>query len=298
MYDNLEFVICAAGECTRNYPHSKAVAHKTLLPMGDKRIIDYALQEIIRTGGKHITIVCSNQQAVDAFQKALKTNNAVVQKLRDKKQDVIAGIVEETFLPSDIDLKFVIQKEPLGTAHVLYVAKEAIKNRHIVLIFPDDVWLSKNPKNPHMKKLVDTFLKNPKTIQITGWWCKEVCHHAILLNNRIVEKPKNAPSQMAGWDPVVLPNEIIQFVARQASKKIKQVKETKKEWYYIDAVNDFLDQGGEKQGFGINMFAKADQDEMLDTGNLLAYEQALLKMLLTKTKHKAQHKKLARQLLN
>ena len=71
MYENIEFVICAAGECTRNYPHTNSVIHKTLLPMGDKRVIDYVLQDILRIGGKHITFVCSNKQSIKTFQKAL-----------------------------------------------------------------------------------------------------------------------------------------------------------------------------------------------------------------------------------
>ena len=65
MYENLEFVICAAGECTRNFPHSKAIAHKSLLPMGDKRIIDYTLKDIVQMGAKHITIVCSNKKVIN-----------------------------------------------------------------------------------------------------------------------------------------------------------------------------------------------------------------------------------------
>ena len=297
MYDNIEFVICAAGECSRNYPHAKAVAHKTLLPMGDKRIIDYVLKEIIGMGGHHITLVCSNQQAIEAFQKALKTNEPIVEKLRAKGLNTIADTVEETFLPADIDLKFVIQDEPLGTAHVLYVASEAIQNRHVVLIFPDDVWLSKDPKNPHMKKLVDAFLKDPKTALITGMWCEDVSSHAILLNNRIIEKPKNAASQMAGWDPNVLPNEVIQFIVQHAPERMQQAKATKKEWYYMEAINDFLDQGGEAQGFGVQFFLKSDEDDMLDTGDLLAYEQALLTMLLTRSKNKKQHQQFVKQLL-
>lgn len=297
MYENIEFVICAAGECTRNYPHSKAVAHKTLLPMGDKRIIDYVLQEILQIGGRHITFVCSNQAAVEAFQKALKTNEPIVQKLRTKKLDLIADVVEETFLPPDTDLKFVIQEEPLGTAHVLYVARDAIQDRHVVLIFPDDIWMSADPEMPHIKRLVDAFLQNPKTALITSMWSDNASEHAILVNNRIIEKQKDAKPQMTGWDPNVLPNEVIQFLIQQAPQKMAQARETKKEWYYMDAINDFLDQGGENDGFKVDFFPMSEHDEMLDTGNLWMYEQSQLKMLLTRSKNKEQNQQLAKQLL-
>ena len=49
MYDNIEFVICCGGESTRNFPHSKGIPHKSLMPFGDMRLIDYVLKDIIDT---------------------------------------------------------------------------------------------------------------------------------------------------------------------------------------------------------------------------------------------------------
>ena len=57
MYDNIEFVVACGGLSTRNFPHSKALAHKSLLPFGDVRLIDHVLGEIIKMGGRHITFV-------------------------------------------------------------------------------------------------------------------------------------------------------------------------------------------------------------------------------------------------
>ena len=97
MYENLEFVICAAGECTRNFPHSKAIAHKSLLPMGDKRIIDYTLKDIVQMGAKHITIVCSNKKVINDFKKALAPAKQVEEKLRTKGKTDIADILTIAF---------------------------------------------------------------------------------------------------------------------------------------------------------------------------------------------------------
>lgn len=297
MYENIEFVICAAGECTRNFPHSKAIAHKSLLPMGDKRIIDYTLKDIVQMGGRHVTFVCSNQQVVDSFKKALSNTPQVADKLRSKGKEDIAEILEDTFLPEDMDLKFAIQDEPLGTAHVLYVAKEAIQDRHVVLIFPDDIILSKDVHNSHFKRLVDAFLSNPKQVLLTGLWREDVSNNAIIENNRIVEKPKNPTSHIAGMSPNVLPNEIVKFLWQQAPQRLQEVKQNHKEWLYMDAVNDFLDQGGEQNGFSVAMFLKDDADEMLDTGNLFFYEQCCLETLLKCSRYKEQHKELVKKLL-
>ena len=297
MYDNIEFVICCAGECTRNYPHSKAVAHKSLLPLGDKRMIDYVLKDIITMGGRHVTIVCSNQRVIDDFKKALATDKTVEEKLKAKGKTDIAEILADTFLPEDMDLKFVIQEEPLGTAHVLYVAREAIQDRHVVLIFPDDVILSHNPANPHIKRLVDTFLQQPKTILLTGLWREDVSNNAIIQNNRIIEKPKNPTSHIAGMSPNVLPKQAVQFLIQQGTEKVSQARMTHKEWLYMDAMNDFLDQGAEADGFNVQMFLKDDLDILLDTGTLPLYEQCLLRVLLTSSHFKEQNRTLAQTLL-
>ena len=297
MYDDIEFVIAAAGECTRNFPHSKAIGHKALLPMGDMRIIDYTLQDIVRIGGRHITFVCSNQKVIDDFKRALATDTKVEEKLRKKGKNDIADVLHNTFLPDDVDLKFVIQEEPLGTAHVLYVARDAIQNRHVVLIFPDDLIISKDPQNPHIKKILDAFVKSPKTTLLTGLIKDDVSNNAILVKNRIVEKPKNPTSHIAGYSPVILPVEGVQFLIKQGPQKIKEAKEDHKEWFYMDSINEFLDQGGEADGFKVEMFLKSDDDQMLDTGNLPLYETSLLQMLLTQSIYQEQNKQFVKNLL-
>ena len=52
MYDNIEFIVACGGRSTRNYPHSKAVAHKSLMPFGDVRLIDIVLKDIVDMGHK------------------------------------------------------------------------------------------------------------------------------------------------------------------------------------------------------------------------------------------------------
>ncbi len=297
MYDNVEFVICCAGICTRSYPHAAAIAHKALLPMGDMRLIDYVLQDIVKAGGRHISIVCSNQKVIDDFKHALFPDPNVVKKLRAKGKTDIADITEKTFLPKDLDLKFFIQKEALGTAHVIYVARKGIQNRHVVLIFPDDILLSKDPEKPLMGRLVDTFLKNPKIAMLTGMYCDDVSSYAIIENNRVVEKPTHPTNHLAGLDPNILPREMIAFLIKQAPKRLKQARETGKEWIYIDALNEFLDKGGEQQGFSVKIFEKDPQDELIDTGSLFLYEQAFLRMLLTHSHFKKDHQKLVQKLL-
>ncbi|MBE6446766.1 MAG: hypothetical protein E7021_05130 [Alphaproteobacteria bacterium] len=297
MYDNIEFVICCGGESTRNFPHSKGIPHKSLMPFGDMRLIDYVLKDIISMGGRHITIVCSANDVINSFKRALQTDERVENKLRQKGKSDIADVLHDTFLPDDTDLKFVLQEKPLGTAHVLYCAQKQIGDRHVVIIFPDDIILSKDEKNPHLKKLVDEFLKNPKRVLITGLWREDVSNNAILVNNRIVEKPKNPTSHIAGMSPNVLPNELIKYIYTHSEKRMQMAIETGKEWLYMDSANDFLDDGGEANGFVAEMFLKSDDDLMMDTGTLPLYELAQLHALLKLSRYKKQNRELVNELL-
>ena len=297
MYDNIEFVICCGGESTRNFPHSKGIPHKSLMPFGDMRLIDYVLKDIISMGGRHITIVCSSNDVINSFKRALQTDERVENKLRQKGKSDIADVLHDTFLPDDTDLKFVLQDKPLGTAHVLYCAEKEIGDRHVVIIFPDDIILSKDEKNPHLKKLVDEFLKNPKRVLITGLWREDVSNNAILVNNRIVEKPKNPTSHIAGMSPNVLPNELIKYICTHSEKRMQMAIETGKEWLYMDSANDFLDDGGEANGFAAEMFLKSDDDLMMDTGTLPLYELAQLHALLKLSRYKEQNRELVKELL-
>ncbi len=298
MYDNFEFVICCAGESTRNFPHSKGLAHKSLLPFGDMRLIDYVLRDIIHMGGRHITLVCSNESVVKSFHRALENDEKTENKLRQKGKNEIADVLHNTFLPDDIDLKFVLQSEPLGTGHVLYSAADMIQDRHVVILFPDDIIISGNPNHPHIQKLVDAFLTNPKRALITGLWREDVSNNAIIVNGRMVEKPKNPTSHIAGMSPNVLPNAVIQYIKNQGQQYIDKTHATHKEWLYQDALNDFLDKGGEEEGYSVDMFLKSDEDLMLDTGTLPLYEQGQVYALLKLSSFAHQNQELAKKLIN
>ena len=105
MYENIEFIVACAGKSTRNFPHSKGIAHKCLMPFGDIRLIDCVLQDVVRMGGRHITLVVSDQVTIDAFKEALKTDLKTEEKLRKGGRERIADVLRATFLPDLISPK-------------------------------------------------------------------------------------------------------------------------------------------------------------------------------------------------
>ena len=289
MYDNIEFVIACGGLSTRNFPHSKGIAHKCLMPFGDVRLIDAVLDEIIHMGGRHITLVCSDNETIDAFKTALARDDKTVEKLRNKNRTEIAEVLQSTFLPEDIDLKFVVQDKPIGTAHVLYCASRLFTDRHAVLIFPDDIMVSQDRDNSHLKRLVDAFLQNTHQILLTGIEKEDVSNNAILTNGRLIEKPKVPSNHIGG---------LINDLKNEYENNQEKILNLGREWLYVDAINNFLDNGGETQGFFIKMFLKDNTDILLDTGALPLYEQAQLFALLKLSRFKDKNREIARKLLS
>lgn len=304
MYDNIEFIVACGGRSTRNYPHSKAVAHKSLMPFGDVRLIDVVLKDIVDMGAKHITLVCSNKEVIDVFKDALKTDIKTEEKLRKGGRDAIADALRSTFLPDDVDLKFVVQSEPLGTAHVLGLAHRVSPDRHGVLIFPDDIILNTGTDDSHLKKLVDEFLKNEQQVLITGVKKDDVSNNSIIQNGRLVEKPKNPTSFIGGYSPMVLPKGVMDLATQktleyETTGVLNASSAIAGEWIYTDLVNEFLDHM-EAKGihYDLKMFLKTDDYMLMDTGTLPLYEQCQLYALLKQSKFKEDNLAYVKKLLS
>ena len=299
--NDIEFIIPCGGKSTRNYPHSKAVAHKALMPFGDIRLIDYLLNEIIEIGGKHITIVCSNQDVINTFKEALAPDFETEEKLRKAGRTAIADALHSTFLPADIDLKYTIQSKPIGTAYVLGLAHRLSPDRHAVMAFPDDLIISADPQNTHLKRIVDSFLKDTTQILLTGIEKEDVSNNAIIHNNRLIEKPKIFYNHIGGFSPFVFPKELLDFVTYQADVYEQTGKLPENlpmpEWVYTDGINQFLD-ARPTENWTLKMFMKDDKDIFLDTGTLPLYQQAQLRVLLQLSRFKEDNRRLARELLN
>lgn len=299
--NDIEFIIPCGGKSTRNYPHSKSVAHKSLLPFGDGRLIDFVLQDIIRSGGRHISIVCSNQTTVDLFKEALATDKTTLDKLRAQGRIAIADALAETFLPDDIDLKFIVQEHPIGTAHVLGLAHRHSHNRHGIMIFPDDIIISHDINHSHLKRLIEAFLVADKTIFLTGIEKEDVSNNAIIHNNRLIEKPKVFYNHIAGFSPYTFPKALLDFLEDQVNTYEKTGELPPNlpmaEWVYTDGINQFLDTRAPDE-YTLKMLMKDPRDILLDTGTLPLYELAQIRALLTLSRFKEENRNFAREILD
>lgn len=301
MFEQLEFIIPCGGKSTRNYPHAKGLAHKSLMPFGNVRLIDAVLKDIVQMGARHVTFVCPNEAAIAGFREALRNDSETERKLRAAGRIEIADALAETFLPEDMDIKFVPQHTPLGTAHLLGLVHRISPERHGVMVFPDDIVLSPPGKTSHLQRMAEAFLKDETQILLTGIQKDDVSNNAILHQGRLIEKPKAPPNNIAGVSPIILPAAVLDSIEKQ----LREIEKTGRlpeglahaEWIYVDGINSFLDAQGPQTPHRIAFFMKDAADILLDTGTLPLYEEAQVRALLTLSRFREANRKLARELL-
>jgi len=296
--DDIEFIILCGGRSTRNYPHTKGIPHKALLPFGSKRIIDYILSEIIKIGGKNITIVCSSEKVADDFRVALASDIEVYEKLKTKNA-FIAENLEETFLPGTVNVRYVIQSLPKGTAHAIGLAHNISEDKNAVVIFPDDIYFSAPDKPNQLSRLIEDFRRDDKQILLSGIVMDDVSNVSVLENGRLIEKPKHPTSNVGGFSPMLLPKAVCDLMSVLAERieNGETVPEMRSdgECCYVDAINSFLDNSYNK--YFAKMLIKADDTEYFDAGNIMAYEKLMLRGLLAYSKFKDENKEYAASFL-
>jgi len=145
-------VILAAGLGTRFLPATKAVP-KELLPVLDKPVIQYLVEEMAESGIKEVILVISpaKKAIVEHFKRDLKFEKFLKEK---GKYNYLAPLVE---LTKKIKITFVYQKKPLGNGHALLMAKKAIGNEPFVLSDGDSIIAGGN--EPAVKQLLQVFAK-------------------------------------------------------------------------------------------------------------------------------------------
>ena len=301
MFENIEFIMLCGGRSLRNYPQAKGLGHKCLLPFGSVRIIDHILKQIFEAGGRNITIVCSSQDIIDRFKEALAPTPDLVEALRSKGHERIADALQDTQIPDDARIQYAIQSKPLGTAHALGVAHRLSPDKHAIMIFPDDIYLPKDAQNNQIKKILDVFVKNEKQMLATGIYQEDVSRYCIINNGRLIEKSPIVYNHTAGFSPMVIPKEILDYMSGKIDDLeagIYQPSRVNGEWVYTEGVDSFLDEGGEEKGFSVKMLLKDDEDQYIDLGILPSYEHGMLLSLLTLSKYKEDHITFARAFLD
>ena len=133
-------VFPAAGWGTRFLPATKAQP-KEMLPLVDKPIIQYAVEEAVAAGIEQVIIVTSSQKRAieDHFDLSYELEHLLEEKGEIEKLRQVRHI-------SDLaQIAYVRQKEQLGLGHAVLTAKDLIGHEPFAVLLPDDVIVGDRP---------------------------------------------------------------------------------------------------------------------------------------------------------
>ncbi len=128
-------VFPVAGLGSRFLPATKAVA-KEMLPIVDKPLIQYAVEEAIEAGCTGMVFVTgrTKKSIEDHFDTAVELEL----ELEQKQKTALLEIAQNT-APDGISFSFVRQSRPLGLGHAVLCAKPIVGNEPFAVILPDDM---------------------------------------------------------------------------------------------------------------------------------------------------------------
>jgi UTP--glucose-1-phosphate uridylyltransferase len=133
-------VFPAAGWGTRFLPATKAQP-KEMLPLLDKPIIQYGVEEAVAAGIEQIIIVTSTHKG--AIEDHFDLNYELEKVLEEKGE--IEKLRQVRAITDLAQLAYVRQKEQLGLGHAILMAKDLIGHEPFAVLLPDDIVVSDRP---------------------------------------------------------------------------------------------------------------------------------------------------------
>lgn len=124
-----------AGLGTRFLPATKANP-KEMLPIVDKPLIQYAVEEAIATGITELIFVTSISKR--AIEDHFDSNYELESKLEAKGNEHLLAIVRE-ILPKGVSCIYIRQPNPLGLGHAVLCAKNVVGNEAFAVLLADDL---------------------------------------------------------------------------------------------------------------------------------------------------------------
>ena len=143
-------VFPVAGLGTRFLPATKA-SPKEMLPIVDKPLIQYAVEEAVAAGVTDMIFVTgrSKRAIEDHFDKAYELESELERKGKTEMLEFVRNL-----LPKNINCIYIRQAEPLGLGHAVLCAKPVVGDEPFAVLLADDL-LDGNP--PVLKQMVDTY---------------------------------------------------------------------------------------------------------------------------------------------
>jgi len=214
-------VFPVAGLGTRMLPATKAIP-KEMLPVVDKPIIQYALEEARGAGIEHFIFVTGRGKTVieDHFDHAYELEDTLLQKDKQQELDAVAS-----WVPEPGELSYTRQQQPLGLGHAVWCARHLVGDEPFAVVLCDDLIVG---EVPCLKQMADAHAETGGNIvAVEEVAAENTSRYGILDPGRddgrlveirgLVEKPSpdKAPSRLGIIGRYVLSPEIFDHLGRQ-----------------------------------------------------------------------------------
>ena len=210
-------VILAAGLGSRMLPATKAVP-KEMLPIVDKPLIQYAVEEAVAAGVTHIVfVVAEGKDAVLHHFSGATRADAYAKSSGDQ------ALIERVCGTAELArFSYVHQEAPIGIAHAVNCAREHLEGAPFALMFPDDIILG---ARSCLAQMVDAYTRGGSMIAAIDVPRAEVPQYGIMdiaeegnpfRLKGLIEKPSvaDAPSTMAIVGRYILGETIFSHIDR------------------------------------------------------------------------------------
>ena len=218
-------VFPVAGLGTRFLPATKA-SPKEMLPVVDKPLIQYAVEEAYEAGIRDMIFVTgrSKRAIEDHFDTAYELENELEN--AGNKQEMLALV--RSIAPDDMNCLFVRQPRSLGLGHAVLCAEPLVGNEPFAVLLADDLMVGDNGGPGVMAQMAAAFSKQGRSLLAVqevpqdhtrryGIVKGEAAGGALVRIDQIVEKPapEVAPSRMGVAGRYVLTPRIFEEIRNQ-----------------------------------------------------------------------------------
>ncbi len=263
-------VIPAAGFGTRFLPQTKAMP-KEMLPIVDKPVIQYVVEEAVDSGIKDVIIITGSVKR--AIEDHFDTPNADL--IKNLEQGGKTELLEQVKRISEMaNFIYIRQKGAYGNATPVLSAEPAIEDEPFAVLWGDEFIYAKPPRLSQMIKVHEKYggvvisgvrIEKKEDLKRYGIGDIVPVEGNVYKINAIVEKPEpeQAPSNLATHGAYIFPPEIFSALKRISPGKGGEL-------WLIDAINLLKDEG-------VPVYAvEIENAKYYDTGNKLEYMKTVV----------------------
>ena len=217
-------VFPVAGLGTRFLPATKA-SPKEMLPVVDKPLIQYAVEEAYAAGIRHMIFVTGRSKR--AIEDHFDTAYELESELEAANKQALLAVVRSV-QPDDMDCAYVRQPRSLGLGHAVLCAEPLVGNEPFAVLLADDLMIGPRGGTPVLAQMAQAFRQQGRSLLAVqevpldqvrryGIVAGEPAGGPLMRVQRIVEKPapEAAPSRMGVAGRYILTPAIFEEIRNQ-----------------------------------------------------------------------------------